>query len=132
MLTIRFDPLFGDSHIVGPAPYFRIVDGITLRAGPNDEEVATYANGSWRVGNRYFTVFTTQSPTLIRFESAGQPCAASRGPFRHAQVVDGAIRDGAAPNGLLAHLDEQSRTWYVYPDQVACQTVVFEPAPAAS
>src|SRR5262245_44377232 len=116
MLTIRFDPLSGEHQVAGPAPYFRIVAG-TLLAGPDDEEVATYGNGTWRVGDRYFTVFMTQSPTLVRFESDGQDCASAHGPFDQAQVVDGAIRYGANSRSLLAQLDEREQVWYVYPDQ---------------
>jgi hypothetical protein len=128
MLTIRFDPLVtGEAFLTNPAPYFRIMEG-ELLAGPRNLLVASYHNGTWRVGDRYFTVFGTLSPTLVRFENLGEPGTTTHGPFERAQVIDGAIRDGTPSGGLLAHFDERLGRWYVYPDRANSPTVVLEPA----
>ena len=125
MLTLHFEhPATRDDHSIGPAPYFRFA-GSSLRAGPQDQEVASYAGGMWHINGRSFTTVTPQSPATVRFESADQSCSETYGPFDQVRLVDGFMRYGNQFKQILARLDEQSQLWYVYPAQRDCPTAML-------
>ena len=94
MLTFRFDPLIGDGHAIGPAPYFRI-EGGELRAGPDDRTVATYANGS---------------PILVN-PTSGAPVATGGVPLTLAMINDPSSPLYAAPNADSGSITGAAFIW---------------------
>src|SRR5262249_30521698 len=123
VLTLRCDrPGHPSVPRLGPAPYFRLV-GDSLRAGPEDTEVGCYRNGRWQVRGHAFLTLTTQGPAVVRFESGG-----TYGPFPSVEVLAGTLWHGAKADRLLASYDEESDSWFSYPDGHHFPPVVLSPA----
>lgn len=129
MFDLRLEnPVTSQVHTLGPVPYVKFVGG-SLRVGPDDREVASYRDGTWHVDGDGFLSIAVGQPVTVRFEEPDNgSCAAPLGPFDHVKVVDGAIRQGPRLGRLVARLDEDAQSWYVYSDRKNCPAAVLEPS----
>ncbi len=126
MVTVQFLRT-GDKPLrtLGPFPWVRLHDG-SLRAGPDDKEVAHHRGGVWYAGEVSAPKYAVHgSACTLRFEGDGPAESASLGSLDKVEVSDGAVY--TQPGGrLVARLDEAKHAWYAYEDQRFWPSLVVE------
>ena len=123
MLNVYFENVITRQRKrISPVALLKI-QGTSLFDGQNDV-LAVYQGGLWRVDGEHFFVVGIESPTSVHFENAAIR-SASMGPYNPAWLVNGAIRAGRSQELALARLDEQSGAWHVYADRTFWAAAVF-------
>lgn len=117
MLSLQFsNPGTGESHMVGPASFFRM-EGGSLYRGPAGELVASHMDWRWQVGHAMFKMARTLGPTLIEFEDDG---AHRFGPTDFVTIVDGGLWLGHERGKLLTKFDPAKDRWRVFESNRLC------------
>ncbi len=104
-----------ETQRVGPVPWLRLC-ARSLKAGPNDAEVATYHGGLWSVAGRTAPRYSVHGSVCVaRFENDAAEEPVTCGPFEKIEVVDGIVFTEPGHHAL-ARLDEAKRRWYACDD----------------
>jgi len=110
---------------IGPFPWVRL-DGKSLQAGPNGEEIAHYHGGVWYAAELSAPKYVVHgSACTVRFQSEGTEEFTIPGPLDKVEVVDGAVYTQPGQR-LIARLDEERKAWYTYEDKRFWPSLVME------
>jgi hypothetical protein len=126
MLTLTFESVSGDGRFNERAPYFRIKND-TLRAGPDDHEIAVFRDGAWHAGGRPWGRVAVAGPVEVHFQNHGRRCSHLRDAIVPLGVIGGSIRYGAQFERVRARFLDTSRSWFIYPERLCCDSAVFMP-----
>lgn len=123
MLAIRLEATGGrETRSFGPVDRFRIHRDILEI--PDSNEVATFRDGFWRVGEASYLMMQVEGPTWVHFESPARR-SPGYGPFDAVCVLGGAIRVGKSESQHLAQRYDQSGSWRIHGEHALWPTAVF-------
>ncbi len=126
MITVQF-LRSGDRPLreLGPFPWVR-VDARSLRAGPDDKEVAHYHGGTWSTAELSAPKYVLRGTACtLRFEGREPADATVLGPLHEVEIVDGAAYTQPGHH-LVARLDEQEQAWYAYDQKRSWSSLLVE------
>lgn len=127
MLTLLFtNALTGNTLVLGPAPWF-LIQGGSLRQGPQGHEVASLQVLLWQTPGHPFHFFRTGDATRVAFLDDQGISAGPQGPFSGITVLHNGLWQGPGLCLLLAQLDEPLQSWLVFADNRHYPSVVITP-----
>jgi hypothetical protein len=125
MITVHFVRADGrEAYSAGPTHWVRASDG-WLEIGPDGWQIAHYCGGLWSIdGHDLPKCIIHGSQCMAHFDAGAAPSDV-QGPFEQIAFIDGSVY-GQPGCHLLAHLNEQQRTWYSYEGQQSWPNLVVE------
>lgn len=102
MLRLTFHGVLSSlSFECEPSQGFRF-EGGTIRDA-DGRVVASFAGGSWAVGDHYYTRLVCTGPVVVRFENPAEQTSAACGTFPQVSVFGPAMKEGGEYLAILSN-----------------------------